>query len=153
MGFSSWAGLAIGVYVVLGFGAELVFLGLETELEVVRGVPWVVEAGFVDLVFVSVELGDLGVVVPEVFDVRVLVDAVRFVLPVFVLVDADDFFVPLDSDRAFLSALILCAFTPARVASTGAANILITDATSIAQKKEALDGLYPSRRGILIEVR
>ncbi len=83
---------------------------------------------------------------------RVLVDAVRVALPVFVLVDVEDL-VPLDSDRAFLSDLILCAFTPARVASTGAAKILITDATSIAQKKEALDGLYPSRRGMLIEVR
>ena len=128
------------------------FFGLVTELEVVRGVLWVVEAGFVDLVWISVELGDLGVVVPKAFDVRVLVDAVRFVFPVFVLVDVEDL-VPLDSDRAFLSALILCAFTPARVASTGAAKILITDATSIAQKKEALDGLYPSRRGMLIEVR
>ena len=98
------------------------------------------------------ELGDLGVVVPEVYDARVLVVAVLLVLPVFVLVDVEDR-VPLDSDRAFLSALILCAFTPARVASTGAAKILITDATSIAQKKEALDGRYPSIRGMLIEVR
>ena len=144
--------MTIGVYVVWDFGVELVFLGLEAELEVVRGVPGGVEAGFGDLVLDSVELGDLGVVVPEVYDTRVLVDAVRFVLPVFVLVDMEDL-VPLDSDRAFLSALILCAFTPARVASTGAAKILITDATSIAQKKEVLDGLYPSRRGMLIEVR
>ena len=143
----------IGVYVVLALGVEVVFLGLVTELEAVRGVQEVVEADFRDLVWVSVDLGDLGVVDPEVYDSRLFVEAVRLVLPVFVLVDADDFFVPLDSDRAFLSALILCAFTPARVASTGAANILITDATSIAQKKEALDGLYPSRRGMLIEVR
>ena len=78
-------------------------------------------------------------------------DDVRLVLPVLVLLDED--LVPLDSERAFLSVLILCALTPARVASTGAAKILITDATSIAQKKEALDGLYPSNRGMLMEVR
>ena len=89
---------------------------------------------------VSVELGDLGVVASEVYDARVFVEVVLLALPVFVLVDVEDR-VLLDSDRAFLSALILCAFTPARVASTGAAKILITDATSIAQKKVALDGL------------
>ena len=78
-------------------------------------------------------------------------DDVRLVLPVLVLLDED--LVPLDSERAFLSVLILCALTPARVASTGAVKILITDATSIAQKNEALDGLYPSKRGMLMDVR
>ena len=82
---------------------------------------------------------------------RVFPDDARFVLPVLDRLDED--FVPLDSERAFLSVLILCAVTPARVASTGAAKILITDATSIAQKNEALEGLYPRRRGMLMEVR
>ena len=134
--------MTIGVYVVWDFGVELVFLGLEAELEVVRGVPGGVEAGFGDLVLDSVELGDLGVVVPEVYDTRVLVDAVRFVLPVFVLVDMEDL-VPLDSDRAFLSALILCAFTPARVASTGEASTPIAAAMNIAAIHEPREGLYP----------
>ena len=69
------------------------------------------------------------------------------------LVCVEDFFVSLDSERAFLAALILWAFTPARVASTGAVKMLITDATSIAQKNEALEGLYPSKRGMLMDVR
>ena len=88
----------------------------------------------------SVELVDLVAVVDEAVDVLVLPVFVLFELPVFVL-DDEEVLVPLDSERAFLSALILCALTPARVASTGAAKMLITDATSIAQKKEALDGL------------
>ncbi len=56
----------IGVYVVLALGVEVVFLGLVTELEAVRGVQEVVEADFGDLVWVSVDLGDLGVVVSDV---------------------------------------------------------------------------------------
>ena len=70
-----------------------------------------------------------------------------------VLVRVEDFFAPLDCERAFLAVLILWAFTPARVASTGAVKMLITDATSIAQKNEALEGLYPSKRGMLMDVR
>ena len=46
-----------------------------------------------------------------------------------------------DSARAFRADLILCAFIPARVSSTGAAKTLATDATSIAQKSESRDGL------------
>ena len=70
-----------------------------------------------------------------------------------VLVRVEDFFVPLDCERSFLAVFILWALTPARVASTGAVKMLITDATSIAQKNEALEGLYPSKRGMLMDVR
>ena len=59
--------------------------------------------------------------------------------------------VPLDledvpSVRAFRSFFILCAVTPARVASTGAAMTLTTEAQSIAKKQAPLDGLHPRIR-------
>ena len=99
-----------------------------------------------------VEVVDFGATETVEFDLLDCLVEALLVLPVFVLVDEDDFVLP-DSERAFLLALILCAFTPARVASTGAAKILMTVAANIAQKKDAFDGLYPSRRGILMEVR
>ena len=124
----------------------VVFLGFTVELDELAGEALDARDGLlVFLVLLSDELVDL-VVVDEV------VEVVLLVLPEFVFVEFD-VLVPLDSERAFLSALILCAFTPARVASTGAENILITEATSIAQKNEALEGLYPRRRGMLIDVR
>ena len=122
------------------------FFGFVVELDELAGEAlYALDGLLVFLVLLSDELVDL-VVVEEV------VEVVLFVLPEFVFWEFD-VLVPLDSERAFLSALILCAFTPARVASTGAANILITEATSIAQKNEALDGLYPSKRGMLMDVR
>ena len=122
------------------------FFGFVVELDEMAGEAlYALDGLLVFLVLLSDELVDL-VVVEEV------VEVVLFVLPEFVFWEYD-VLVPLDSERAFLSALILCAFTPARVASTGAANILITEATIIAQKNEALDGLYPSKRGMLMDVR
>ena len=50
------------------------------------------------------------------------------------------------SARAFRSFLILCAVTPARVASTGAAKMLTTEAQSIAKKHAPREGLHPSMR-------
>lgn len=119
----------------MGLGVVGVVLrGFEVLLDdLFRGALCVVEALIVVFVLFSVELVDLGAPVEAV-------DEFLFVLPVVAL-EVLEVLVPLDSERAFLSVLILCAFTPARVASTGAAKILITDATSIAQKKEALDGL------------
>ena len=73
-------------------------------------------------------------------DLRVLPNAPMFELPVLFLVDEDES-LAVDSARAFRADLILCAFIPARVASTGAAKTLATDATSIAKKSESRDGL------------
>ena len=73
-------------------------------------------------------------------DLRVLPNAPMFELPVLFLVDEDES-LAVDSARAFRADLILCAFIPALVASTGAAKTLATDATSIAQKSESRDGL------------
>jgi len=138
--------------VVLGFGA-VVFLGLDAVLDALeRGALYVAEERLVVLGLLSDELVDLVVVVDEAVEVLVFPALVLFELPAFGFEDVE-VLVPLDSDRSFLSALILYALTPARVASTGAAKILITDATNIAQKKDALDGLYPRRRGMLIDVR
>lgn len=57
------------------------------------------------------------------------------------------------SARALRSFFILCAFTPALVASTGAAKILITEAQSIAKKQAPRDGLQPSNLYTLMEER
>ena len=54
--------------------------------------------------------------------------------------------VEVPSARALRSFLILCTFTPARVASTGAAKILTTEAQSIAKKQAPREGLQPSIR-------
>lgn len=57
------------------------------------------------------------------------------------------------SARAFRSFFILCAVTPALVASTGAAKILTTEAQSIAKKQAPLDGLHPRMRYTLMDDR
>lgn len=54
--------------------------------------------------------------------------------------------VDLLSVRAFRCFLILCAVTPARVASNGAAKMLTTEAQSIAKKHAPREGLHPSMR-------
>ena len=94
----------------------------------------------VSSVLLLVEFGDPGVAVDAPEYVRVLPEVALLVHPVLVPVDADDL-TPFSLERAFVAVLILWALTPARAISTGAANKLTTEATSIAQKKEAYDGL------------
>lgn len=144
MGFSSFASVTGGVYVIFGFAVVEVFRGFPVVL-----LPdvddftdaWPDACVVVALVLVFVD-SDLVAEKPllQAGDLRVLPDAPMFELPGLFLVDEDE---PLDVDsaRAFRSDLILCAFIPARVASTGAAKMLATDATSIAQKSESRDGL------------
>lgn len=128
---------------------EFLTFAVETA-ESFRGASTVDAVRLVTPVLCSLEL--FGMVVDE--DCMVLLLPVETSLEGSALVfeDAAVLF-PLNSKHAFLSALILWAFTPARVASTGATKILTTDATNIAKKNEAFDGLYPKRRGMLIEVR
>ena len=81
-----------------------------------------------------------------------LLEALLFDLPVFCFW-ATKVFVFVDAERFFLAVRILCAFTPALVASMGDANMLTIEATSMAQKMESREGLYPRSRGMLMEVR
>ena len=57
------------------------------------------------------------------------------------------------SARVLRSFFILCTVITARVASTGAATMLTTEAHIIAKKQERRDGLYPKSLYTLIEVR
>ena len=105
------------------------------------GVPVFVSVVLEVICVLTVSLA-VKVVVLGVYEVVLLVASAELLLvvPVAVRLVELELLEPPDVARAFLSVLILCALTPARVASTGAANMLITDATNIAQKKEALDG-------------
>ena len=127
------------------------FLAFTVEVtESFRDASTVDVARLVETVLCSVEL--FGMVFDE--DCEVLLSPVEEPLESSTL-DFGDVAVlfPLDSECVFLAVLILWTFTPARAASTGAAKILTTDATNIAKKNEVFDGLYPKRRGMLIEVR
>ena len=156
VGFSSPAGATGGVYENFAFAVVEVFRGfavvhLPDGDVFFDSLPDVSVVGVLVLVFVD---SDAVAEKPlsQAADVRVLPDAHLFELPVLFRVDEDES-LAVDSSRAFRADLILCAFIPALVASTGAAKTLATDATSIAQKSESRDGLYPSRRGILMDVR
>lgn len=90
----------------LGFGV-VVFLGLVAVFdELVRGALYVGVEEVAVLGLLIVELVDLVVVVDAVEDVLVLPVLVLLVLAVFVLVEVD-VLVLLASERAFLSVLIL----------------------------------------------
>ena len=156
LGFSSSAGATGGVYEIFAFAVVEVFRGfavvhLPDGDVFFDSLPDVCVVGVLVLVFVDSDaVAEKPLSQSE--DVRVLPDAPMCELPVLFRVEEDEP-VAVNPARAFRAALILCAFIPARVASTGAAKTLATDATSIAQKSESRDGLYPSRRGILMDVR
>jgi hypothetical protein len=100
---------------------------------------------------VVVFLGSLYVLGDERSEDEYEEEALRGELLVDVRVPLDLEDVP--SARAFRSFLILCAVTPARVASTGAAKMLTTEAQSIAKKQAPLDGLHPRIRYTLMDDR
>ena len=144
LGFSSFASVTGGVYVIFGFAVVVVFRGFPVVLlpdvdDFTDALPNASVVVALVLVFVA---SDAVAEKPflQAGDLRVLPNAPMFELPVLFLVDEDES-LAVDSARAFRADLILCAFIPALVASTGAAKTLATDATSIAQKSESRDGL------------
>lgn len=101
-------------------------------------------------VLVDVDLGVVDELLCSVYDLVEVrswdeyEDVLRILEPDLLLVFAVLEDVP--SARALRSFFILCAVTPARVASTGAAKMLTTDAQSIAKKQAPREGLHPRIR-------
>lgn len=118
--------------------------------------------GVSELAIVRVdELFELDALTDEVLVVEdVLLDSADVLVDVCSVEEYEEELRDLDSDvlrvpavlvdvpsaRALRSFFILCAVTPARVASTGAAKMLTTDAQSMAKKQAPLEGLHPRMR-------
>ena len=119
------------------FFSAVVFL----TVVVVGLVVLVVERGTVVVLLVCVETVDLGVV--EAVALHVVEELLNE------LVEEVARVVLSPASRLLRSFLILCALTPALVASIGVA----TAATIIAKKQATLDGLHPKSLYTLIEVR